>query len=187
MSVKGSNTTSDYIEFEKAMSVGEKLLRDEKKKTIGLYIIISVNTGLRISDVIKLKLENLKADTIKLIEKKTNKRKEVKINDNIREALKHVTGLTDGYLFTSQKNTLYTTQSINRILKDTFRKEAKTLNISSHSMRKSFGRKVYESQGESEKALNYLSELFNHTSLSITRKYLGIRQEELNNIYDCIV
>ena len=75
MSVKGSNTTSDYIEFEKAMSVGEKLLRDEKKKTIGLYIIISVNTGLRISDVIKLKLENLKADTIKLIEKKPTKEK----------------------------------------------------------------------------------------------------------------
>ncbi len=53
-------------------------------------------------------------------------------------------------------------------------------------MRKSFGRKVYESCGESEKALNYLSELFNHTSLSVTRRYLGIRQEELNNIYDCI-
>jgi site-specific recombinase XerD len=81
---------------------------------------------------------------------------------------------------------VYSIQSINRLLKVIFKKEAKSLNISTHSMRKSFGRKVYENCGESEKALNYLSELFNHTSLSVTRRYLGIRQEELNNIYDCI-
>jgi len=28
-----------------------------------------------------------------------------------------------------------------------------------------------------------LSELFNHSTLSITRKYLGLRQEELNEVY----
>ena len=55
--------------------------------------------------------------------------------------------------------------------------------LSSHSLRKSFGRQCYEKNNESEKALMYLSEMFNHTSPSITRKYLGIRQEELNNIY----
>lgn len=186
MSIKGTTTTSDYIPFEKAMSVGEKLMKDEKSKTLGLYIIVSINTGLRISDVIKLRGDSFKSDTLKLTEKKTNKRKEIKINENIKSALKNYGDINDGYLFLSQKNTPYTTQSINRLLKASFKKEAKTLSISSHSMRKSFGRRVYESCGESEKALNYLSELFNHTSLSVTRKYLGIRQEELNNIYDCI-
>ena len=150
MSVKGTVTTSDYIEFDRATAIGEKLLKDEKLKIIGLYVIVSINCGLRVSDVLALKGENFKADTIKLVEGKTNKKREIKINDNIRKALK-------------------------------------SLNISTHSMRKSFGRRVYESCGESEKALNYLSELFNHSSISITRKYLGIRQEELNNIYDCIV
>ncbi len=87
-------------------------------------------------------------------------------------------------MFVSQKGSVYTRQSINVILKEVFAKEAKKLNISSHSLRKSFGRKVFENNGESEKALTYLSELFNHTSPTITRKYLGIRQEELNNIYD---
>lgn len=186
MSALGTITTSDYIEFDRATTVGEKLLKDEKQKTLGLYIIVSINSGLRISDVLALKGENLKADTIKLTEKKTNKHREIKINENIKKAIKQYGTLTDGYLFVSQKKTVYSIQSVNRLLKGIFKKEAKTLNISTHSMRKSFGRKVYESCGESEKALNYLSELFNHTSLSITRRYLGIRQEELNNIYDCI-
>lgn len=186
MSALGTITTSDYIEFDRATTVGEKLLKDEKQKTLGLYIIVSINSGLRISDVLTLKGENLKADTIKLFEKKTNKHREIKINENIKKAIKQYGTLTDDYLFVSQKNTVYSIQSINRLLKGIFKKEAKTLNISTHSMRKSFGRKVYESCGESEKALNYLSELFNHTSLSVTRRYLGIRQEELNNIYDCI-
>lgn len=68
-------------------------------------------------------------------------------------------------------------------LKNVSIKESKKHNISSHSLRKSFGRRVYENNNESEKSLIYLSELFNHTSLSVTRKYLGIRQEELNDIY----
>ena len=174
MSALGTITTSDYIQFDRATAVDEKLLKDEKLKT------------LRISDVLALKGENLKADTIKLVEKKTNKHREIKINDNIKKAIQVYGTLNDSYLFDSQKNTVYSIQSVNRLLKSTFKKEAKTLNISTHSMRKSFGRKVYESCGESEKALNYLSELFNHTSLSVTRRYLGIRQEELNNIYDCI-
>jgi integrase len=187
MSALGTITTSDYIQFDRATTVGEKLLKDEKLKTLGLYIIVSINSGLRISDVLALKGENLKADTIKLTEKKTNnKHREIKINENIKKAIKQYGTLNDGYLFVSQKKTVYSIQSVNRLLKSTFKKEAKTLNISTHSMRKSFGRKVYESCGESEKALNYLSELFNHTSLSVTRRYLGIRQEELNNIYDCI-
>lgn len=186
MSVKGTVTTSDYIEFDRATAIGEKLLRDEKLKTLGLYIIVSINSGLRISDVLSLKGENLKTDTIKLVEKKTNKHREIKINDNIKKAVNQFHQLNDGYLFISQKKTVYRIQSINRLLKVIFKKEAKSLNISTHSMRKSFGRKVYENCGESEKALNYLSELFNHTSLSVTRRYLGIRQEELNNIYDCI-
>jgi integrase len=187
MSIKGTTTTSDYIDFLKASSMGEKLLRDPKTRTIGLYIIVSINTGLRISDLIRLKFEDLRGDTLKLVEKKTKKNRQIKINDTIRKALGYFDPAATGYVFLSQKGSPYTTQSMNRILKEVFKKDARTLNISSHSLRKSFGRRVYENNGESEKALTYLSELFNHSSQSITRQYLGIRQEELNDIYDGLV
>jgi hypothetical protein len=50
-------------------------------------------------------------------------------------------------------------------------------------MRKTFGRRVYFNNNESDNALIYLMELYNHSSLMMTKKYLGIIQEELNNIY----
>ena len=54
-------------------------------------------------------------------------------------------------------------------------------------MRKTFGRKVFESAGENANlALARLSELFNHSNVSITKIYLGIRQDELLETYDLL-
>ena len=182
MSVKGTITKSDYIDYDRCMNVGQKLLNENRKPIIGLYIIISVNSGLRISDILKLKWSDLENDILKLQEKKTGKYREIQINQAIKLAISKFKK-TDGYIFLSQKKTVFSRQQINASLKQVFQREAKTLNVSSHSLRKSFGRRVYENNGESEKSLVYLSELFNHTSPAITRQYLGIRQEELNDIY----
>ncbi len=77
----------------------------------------------------------------------------------------------------------YSIQQVNRLLKEAFKRETKSKNISSHSLRKGFGRRVWENDNQSERALVYLMELFNHSSLAITKRYLGIRQEELDDIY----
>ena len=64
----------------------------------------------------------------------------------------------------------------------------KTKNFSCHSLRKTFGRQVYNMNSEnSELALIKLMELFNHSSVTITKRYLGLRQEELLNTYDCLL
>lgn len=184
MAKKNQNTTSDYIPFDTALVKGQKLLKNDKTKTIGLYIIVSINLGIRVSDTLLLTFEQLRGDEIEINEKKTGKRRVMAINDNIKEALTMFDESYKGLAFKSQKNTVYSTQQINRKLKGIFAKEiSKGLQISSHSLRKSFGRQVYNMNNQSENALLKLSELFNHTSPSITRKYLGLRQEELNDIY----
>ena len=63
-----------------------------------------------------------------------------------------------------------------------------SLHISScHSLRKTFGRQVYNMNSEnSELALVKLMELFNHSSVAITKRYLGLRQEEILETYDCL-
>lgn len=182
MSLLGSKTTSDYIDYDRAGAVANKLIKENRKPILGLYIIVSINTGLRISDVLSLKWKDLEGDYIKLKEKKTGKFREIQINDSIKNAVSKFEA-NSGYIFLSQKGSVYSRQQINKLLKQVFSRQAKTLNVSSHSLRKSFGRRVYENNGESEKSLMYLSELFNHTSPAITRQYLGIRQEELNDIY----
>ena len=63
----------------------------------------------------------------------------------------------------------------------------KVKNFSCHSLRKTFGRQVYTMNGEnSELALVKLMELFNHSSVAITKRYLGLRQEEILETYDCL-
>jgi integrase len=192
-SQKGNRFTADFIPYDKVMLKGNELLWSDKQSIIGFYIIFAANTGLRVSDILSRKhseLANIKSgDFLSLTEKKTKKFKEFQINGKIVEAYKYlVTRLQEQgeyspnkYVFTSQKGSVYAIPSINTILKEVFKGYAE--HVSSHSLRKSFGRHVYEKNGRSEDCLILLSEMFQHSSMAITRKYLGIRREELGNIY----
>ena len=86
------------------------------------------------------------------------------------------------------KNKVYSIQWINIVLKELKNKyNLKIDHFSTHSLRKTFGRQVYNMNGDnSELALVKLMELFNHSSVTITKRYLGLRQEELLNTYDCL-
>lgn len=183
MAQKGTFTTADYLEFDMAVNVGNKLLKEDKTQKIGFYIIVAINTGLRIGDILELTWEQIKGDKIELAEEKTGKRRIVAVNEAIKTAIDKVNTNSTGLIFVSQKKSVYTRQQINRKLKDVFSKEAKHKNISSHSLRKTFGRRVFYNNNESERALIFLSDLLNHQNTMVTRRYLGIRQEELNNIY----
>lgn len=90
--------------------------------------------------------------------------------------------------FISRKKTVYSTQRINMLFKAIKSKyNLKIEHFSTHSMRKTFGRKVVEVAGEnSEFALIKLSELFNHADVMTTRRYLGLRTEELLETYDML-
>lgn len=169
---------SDYIDFDKALNTGMKLIRSKENPNLGLLIVVGVNLGLRIENLLELTFEDLRNDSIDIIEGKTGKKRNLIINDNIKQALAYFDTDYSGYAFKSQKNGVYSVQHVNRLLKQYFKGK-----VSSHSLRKSFGRRVWEIDNQSERALIYLSELFNHSSINTTRIYLGIRQAELDNIY----
>ena len=181
MSVKGTRTTADYLDFEKMMFKGNLFLSNEKTKIYGAYIIIAINTGLRSGDILKLTYDDLRNDKLTITEGKTKKTKTIAINDNIKALVNKYGKGNIGSPFLTQKRSAVSVQHLNVQLKKLIKE--KGLKISSHSMRKTFGRRVYFQNNESEKALMYLMDLFNHSSMAITKKYLGIRQEELDNIY----
>ena len=88
----------------------------------------------------------------------------------------------------SQKGTTFSIQRINVMLKEIKKKYRLHVgNFSCHSLRKTFGRQVYTMSGENaELALVKLMELFNHSSVAITKRYLGLRQEEILEAYDML-
>ena len=184
MGLKGTNTTSDYFEFEVTNSKALKMIRSGNDRILGFLVIVGMNTGLRIGDLLRLQYEDFENDSISIIEKKTKKKRLIRINDNIKLAydiLKINSVKQTGPVFMTRLGTIYSSQYINRWLKIHF--GSKKTRTSCHSMRKGMGRQVFFKNNESDKALIYLSELFNHSSLAITKKYLGIRQEELDDIY----
>lgn len=88
------------------------------------------------------------------------------------------------HLFVNRKGEKVSIQYINRLLKKTFSDYGvKTQNASTHTLRKTFGKRVWEMDGKSERSLIYLSQIFNHSSVSITRRYIGIVEEDIRNIY----
>jgi integrase len=193
MSIKFSNTTADYLDWNQAMNLVRKLY-DDKNYRMSLLISFGVFWGLRISDILSLKWNDIyNKDEFQLIEKKTQKNRDIKINPqlnrHISDCYNNIRPISpDVFVFISQKGTVYSIQRINVILKDLKVKyDLRIKNFSSHSLRKCFGRTIFErSEENAELALVKLSQLFNHSSTSITRRYLGISQKELMETYDIL-
>ena len=193
MSLKYSTTTADYLVWSDAMNLIRKLAKDENFK-MSLLIALGCFTGLRISDILALRWEQiLSTEEFTIIEKKTGKKRVLRLNSqlqqHIQECYEHIKPISvKSPILVSQKGTVFTIQRINVILKEIKRKyRVKVKNFSCHSLRKTFGRQVYNMNSEnSELALVKLMELFNHSSLAITKRYLGLRQEEILETYDVL-
>ena len=193
MSLKNSYTTSDYLHWDSATTLVRKLYRDRNYR-ISLLIGCGIFFGLRISDLLRLNWIMLlnKEGKLVMIEKKTGKRREVKINREFQKHIRdcyhalHIENMNEP-CFLSTKGKPYSVQWINLVFKEL--KDLYNLKIdhfSTHSLRKTFGRKVFESSDNAELALVKLMELFNHSSVSITKRYLGLKQEEILQTYDCL-
>lgn len=194
MSLKGSKTTTTFIEWQNFKSLISKLERDQEYKFC-LLISIGVFTALRISDLLTLKYADIYEKEILLLkEKKTDKHRSIKINADLQEIVKRIVKSMEiedlnQLIFLNRYGTKAINKSyVNVKLKELFRKYNVRIdgNISSHTFRKTLGRRVMEKNDYSNQYLILLSELFNHSSPTITRRYLGIRDKEIHDIYDSI-
>lgn len=142
-----------------------------------MMFVIGINTGLRIGDLLSLKVEDVRARThIIITEQKTGKYKRFLINDMLRmEINKYIDGMRqEEYLFKSKKGDY----PISRVQAyRIFNKVAAKLGIESfgcHSTRKIFGFFHYKQH----KDVAILQSIFNHSSPSITLRYIGINQDK---------
>lgn len=193
MSLKYSTTTADYLQWNEAMNLIRKLTKDKNYK-MSLLIAIGCFFGLRISDILALHWKQiLNTEEFTITEIKTGKQRTIRINmqlqKHIQDCYEHINPIgINAPILISQKGTVYSIQRINLILKDLKGKYKLHIgNFSCHTLRKTFGRQVYNMNSDSaELALVKLMELFNHSSVAITKRYLGLRQEEILQTYDCL-
>lgn len=196
MSAKHSFTTADYLEWDVAMSLVRKLYRDGKFR-LSLIIGCGCFFGLRISDLLQLRWEQiLNADEFALTEQKTGKRRVVRINKGFQGHIQdcfrglQVNDISEP-CFLNRYGSITTIQMVNRHLKLIRAKYGlKISNFSTHTLRKTWARAIWESEnsaGRGEMALLKLSEMLNHSAPNITRRYIGLRQQELGEVYDTLI
>ena len=170
----------------------KKILKSDNLRNHCLFTL-GINSGLRISDLLKLKISDVLDESekirerITLREKKTNKTKDFPISGVARKAiaeyLKPRLIDTNEPFFLSQKTKngkapLQRDQAykiINNAAKSIGIKER----IGTHTLRKTFGYHAYQS-GVS---IEVIQKLFNHSAPSITLRYIGITQDDLDNVY----
>lgn len=150
-----------------------------------IMVIIGLNTGLRIGDIVPLKvMDVLNKSHIFLYEQKTGKSKRfpiMHIQYELELFIKSQKLEIDDYLFESRqvdsngnKRNISTTQAYRRL-----KAVANDLNIpdfGTHSLRKSFGYHYYNQTKDIAKLMT----IFNHSSESVTMRYIGITQDAID-------
>ena len=194
MSLQGQRTTTGAMDWDDFRSLVAKMERDGEYKYC-LLLTIGVFTGLRISDLLQLRFNQFEnGDILTIQEKKTKKIRRIKINQDLKEIVKRIKGkmgITDSgqYIFLNRYGTKPIDKSwVNVQLKKYFKIYGIPMdgNISSHLFRKTLGNRVLKLNNYSAESVILLMELYGHSSPAITKKYLGIREREIHDVYDSL-
>ena len=157
-----------------------------------LLIILGVHTGLRIGDLLQLRQSDVYdcanssfRSHLQLVEQKTGKVKGIALNRKVVSALKmyfsNGQGQAGDFLFQSQRkkqNPIGRTQAW-RIIREAVNAVGLMGCYGCHSMRKSLGYHAWKSGVQAV----LLMDIFNHSSFEVTKRYLGISQDERDQVY----
>lgn len=180
MNKKTSCITNE--QFNKIITIlynGEGKIKPNKE--MALILTITGNSGLRIGDCVKLTLNSFMKEgndyRYNITEEKTGKQRTTLIPNEIFEMIKIYAikmNRVEGTIFK------YSIRAIQLKLKEicTYLGEDYT-NVSTHSFRKHAGMNIYRMSGND---IELTRKFLNHSSVTTTQRYLGVQEEDINNI-----
>ena len=171
-------------------------------KRNSLLVVCGLNTALRISDILKLRWKDVYNENllsfkshIDVKEQKTGKKTTVFINNNLKEALASflkdiiakkgkLCDVMEQFIFLGQKSTDKPISRIQafRIISEAAKKCLLSHKVSCHSLRKTFGYHAWK-KGVSPALL---TSIYNHSSYKITTRYLGIDQDDRDEVFELV-
>ncbi|MDA8354034.1 MAG: site-specific integrase [Firmicutes bacterium] len=174
-----------------------KQIEEMKKKLLAqsardhLLFVLGINSGLRISDILRLRIRDVMdhggrpRTFFRLIESRTMKEKTFPFGENVRNAINlyvEETGQwpdSDEYLFKSRMGSRpISRQRAHQILNQAARSVGIQDKIGTHTLRKTFGYHAYKSGVD----ITWLKSIFNHSAPSVTLRYIGVTEEETDDI-----
>ena len=155
-----------------------------------VLIVVGLHTALRISDLLRLKWDdvydferNRVRSSITIVEKKTHKQKTIALNNKIISALTlYATSAAKRgcFLIENRKtNNAISRIQAYRLIRSAAEALALQNRVSCHSLRKTFGYHAWKS-GVSPAVI---MEIYNHSNLAVTRRYLGVTQDDKDEVY----
>ncbi|MEG2985426.1 MAG: tyrosine-type recombinase/integrase [Peptostreptococcaceae bacterium] len=167
------------IRSKKELERVKRYLKSHKDKRLYPMFMIGVNTGLRISDILPLKVNKVEGLYIHIKEKKTGKYNKVVINQSLRVCLDEYIEDKNGneYLFPSQKGFYIKTTQAYRLLKVAFKKCRIKGNAGTHTLRKTHGFMLAKTN-----SIDIVQRALNHDTQRETLKYIGLEQEQMDKV-----
>lgn len=169
----------DPIREKECINGVKRILRESGTRNLLLFLM-GINTGLRVSDLLGLRVKDVKdKDTVQIREKKTKKTKKFPIPKEIRVFINEYVERKpqNRYLFKSRKSS----KPISRVQAYRIIKEACRIwgleHTGTHSLRKTFGYHFYKQT----KDIALLQQILNHSSQDITLRYIGLTQEIIDD------
>ncbi len=186
-------STSQPLKRKEDIKRLENYFYQRKEYRNYLLVVMGLNTALRISDLLQIKWTDVyNKETkqffthVRLIEQKTGKHTMILLNPTVKKALKkygkHIDKeINSSYIFFSPQKPEQPLSRIQayRIIQRATSELDIDGQISCHSLRKTFGYQAWKEGAEPA----LLMSVFNHSSYSITKRYLCIDQDDKDELF----
>lgn len=178
----GKTTTADPIKSRTDLAKVKQVVQESPRDYAILCLM--VNTALRAGDLVRLKWEDLHDNEVRLLERKTGKRKVVPLNDQTVEALRRWRAVCeDEHIVSGQRGPL-TTATLGRLVKDWCARAGLEGQFSAHSTRKAFVRIHINEIGTS---MPVLMQIGNWSSERMVLRYCGKLDADVQKAYAAVL
>lgn len=182
---KGSTIKVEPIRDKKAIARIKKILADNPRDLC--LFTLGINTAFRANELLSIRVGQVRnlapGSVLEVKQSKVRQYRQVTLNksvcDSIAEWLKSAAVSDDDFLFAGKRGRL-TVPTVSRMVKEWCEGVGLKGNYASHSMRKTWG---YWQRVEKNTPIPLLMQAFGHATQRQTLSYLGIQEEEIQDIY----